>query len=83
MVIKCGSGMMEIRCGCCGERSDFDLFTRTELAGDLPPGQFQCPRCNYAWQLRSAGPVRILTAASGERMAFREKVELVAVQARL
>ncbi|QBC45875.1 hypothetical protein C1H71_20240 (plasmid) [Iodobacter fluviatilis] len=40
---------MQISCK-CGHCADFEDFTKT-LTGNLPLGQFQCPKCGRAWRL--------------------------------
>ena len=71
-----------LTCG-CGHRADMFDFCHTPVYGDLPPGQFQCPKCNQAIKLQSAGALRVCTTESGEVFSFREKTEVVPIGARL
>lgn len=41
---------IQITCGACGRPSGFQRWIRTEVFGDLPPGEFQCPRCMRAFR---------------------------------
>ena len=65
----------------CGHVDELDKFCRTTIGGDLPPGQFQCPACNYAWQRRESEH-RIIRAGS-ECMIVPGKIQLVQTEARL
>lgn len=44
------SGFVTITCGHCRLPSDYDKFMRTEIFGDLPHDEYQCPRCQQAWR---------------------------------
>lgn len=65
----------------CGHQADLDSFCRTEFFGELPPGQFQCPRCGHAWK-RHESEHRIITAGS-ESMIIPGKVEIIPIERRL
>lgn len=41
---------MTITCPKCAKESSLDDMTYRPLTGWLPPGQFQCPHCNHAFQ---------------------------------
>lgn len=71
---------MNIKCS-CGHEADFIQFTRTALAGDLPPGEFQCPACRSAWRREESGQ-KILRAGN-EFMVIPERLTVVSIQARL
>lgn len=45
-----------ISCGGCGHFDDASKFTTTAVFGELPPGQFQCPKCGWAVERRSGKP---------------------------
>jgi len=49
---------MTITCGKCGHEADAEAWTRRELSGDLPPGEFQCPKCGYSFARRH-GPAKV------------------------
>ena len=64
-------------CGKCGHFDDLDRFASTPILGDLPPGQFQCPACRYAFQRRGAGQIRTFTDHQGHVCyATPERIEL-------
>lgn len=69
--------LCEISCGSCGHNSDFYEFTTTPIFGDLPPGQFQCPKCQTAIRLQAAGTLRVYQTENGEVLAFRDKIRVV------
>lgn len=71
--------MFQIQCK-CGHSDGFDAFCRTEISGELPPGQFQCPACGYAWAVRPKGPP---TVSCDGMFVIPADRELVAVQGRL
>lgn len=71
--------MFQIKCR-CGHLDDFDAFCRTEISGELPPGQFQCPACGYAWAVRSKGSP---TVACDGMFVIPADREIVSVQGRL
>ena len=50
-----------MKCG-CGYNGDMFDFTRTAIFGDLPRGEFQCPKCNSDMNLILGG----LQAVSAE-----------------
>lgn len=66
---------MTISCGNCGHVDDFDAFTIRQVSGSLPPGQYQCPACNFAWQVRQAGPGRHYVI-EGKHLFIPGKLEL-------
>lgn len=43
---------MNITCPRCGVESSIEDMTHRPVSGWLPPGQFQCPACNHAFQRR-------------------------------
>jgi hypothetical protein len=71
---------MFIKCS-CGHEADYLQFTRTTLAGDLPPGEFQCPACRSAWRRQESG--HKLFTAGDSFMVVPEKLTVVSIQARL
>jgi hypothetical protein len=44
------AGCAAITCT-CGHIADLDAFCRTEIAGELPAGHYQCPSCHRAWRI--------------------------------
>ena len=66
--------MINITCS-CGHTNDLLAFTSTLVFGDLPPGQFQCPKCGIAWRRRESEH-RLLTAGS-ESIIIPGKVEIL------
>ena len=42
---------MLLTCGKCGHTADFFDFTQTPVAGELPSGTHQCPKCRKAWKI--------------------------------
>lgn len=72
--------MVKMTCR-CGHSDDLDNFCRTVLYGDLPPGEFQCPQCGYAFK-RKEGGHKILRAGA-EAMIIATTVDLVPIAARL
>lgn len=40
-------------CGSCGHFDDMSRFISTPVWGDLPPNQFQCPKCHEAIERRN------------------------------
>jgi hypothetical protein len=49
---------MNITCK-CGHEADFDEFRRTPVTGELPAGEYQCPKCRRAWTLRMVTPCTV------------------------
>jgi len=47
---------IKITCGECGHNDEFDAFTHTEIAGELPKGVYQCPKCRAAIQQKQKPP---------------------------
>jgi hypothetical protein len=47
---------MSITCGKCGHDADIEAWTHTPVAGELPPGTYQCPECRVAFQRRHGEP---------------------------
>ena len=39
-----------IVCGRCGKSSPIEEWQRTAILGPLPPHEFQCPACRYAFK---------------------------------
>lgn len=69
---------MNMTCGKCGHEADIDLWTETPIAGRLPHGVYQCPKCHFAFERRQA-PGK--TYPNG--FYLPGEVTLVAVAARL
>jgi len=46
---------MLITCGKCGHEANIDDFTRTEVFGELPRDQYQCPQCRTAFKREPQG----------------------------
>lgn len=70
--------MITITCS-CGHNDDLTAFTSTPLAGDLPPGCFQCPSCGTAWRRRETDH-RVLVAGE-ESIIIPGRVVVETVQA--
>jgi hypothetical protein len=68
--------MVAIRCGHCGRYGSLRAFTDRPVSGPLPIGQFQCPHCCYAFRRCEAGPIQTWVASNGDRLTFRERIEL-------
>ena len=47
---------MNITCPKCAMESSLEAMTERPVSGILPPGQFQCPICGYAFQRRETTP---------------------------
>lgn len=73
--------MISLSCGACGNVGEFDRFCRTPVYGDLPPGQFQCPACGFAWR-RVESEHRILRFGEAATL-IPGKVQLLALDGRL
>lgn len=71
------TGWMNVSCS-CGHTADLEEFTRRPLAGELPPGEFQCPACQKAWRVEKT-PIEI--NRFGRLVSELNKI--VATQARL
>jgi hypothetical protein len=67
---------MTISCPKCGGVHDVEAWTRRPVTGDLPPGQFQCPGCGFAFQRREVEPGRKFTAG-GRTVYIPGKLALV------
>ena len=67
---------MNVSCPTCGKTASIEAWTERPITGQLPPGQFQCPSCNYAFRREESGKTTVWTAPNGNRIAFREKIEL-------
>lgn len=67
---------MNVSCPICGKTDSLEAFTERPVFGPLPPGQFQCSHCNHAFQRVSTGKTTVWTAPNGDRLTFREKIEL-------
>lgn len=48
-----------IKCGMCGQTSDFDLFCVSPLGLPLPKRTYQCPVCHSAFELKPVGKAMI------------------------
>lgn len=77
-----GRGWITVTCGRCGHQADVDLWTRTTVQGELPPGQFQCPGCRLAFRRKEVEPGRTVRAGA-ERMYIPGRVALVPCEGRL
>lgn len=73
-------GYINITCQ-CGHVADLADFCRVPLFGELPPGQFQCPKCMTAWKRRESEH-RILRSGS-EAIIIPGRVEVLMVDSRL
>ena len=71
---------MQISCK-CGHTAPFEDFTRTLIHGELPPGQFQCPGCGFAWK-RQESEHRLIWAGD-ESLVIPGKVEILTIESRL
>jgi len=71
---------MNIGCPKCGKTSTLESFTERPISGYLPPGQFQCPLCGYAFQRREVEPGKIIVSA-GVIISLPGKIELVPCEA--
>ena len=65
----------------CGHSADYIEFTRTLLNGDLPPGEFQCPGCGWAWKRQESG-YRVLRAGA-ESMVIPTRLDIVTIESRM
>jgi hypothetical protein len=65
----------------CGHVADLGEFCRTVIYGELPPGNYQCPGCGFAW-VRKESEYRILRSGSAA-MVIPGKVEMVQIAGRL
>lgn len=72
-----------VTCPNCAQASTLDAFTTRHITGQLPPGQYQCPLCNYAFQRREVTKGEVWTARNGERLYIPGKLALVPCAARL
>jgi hypothetical protein len=43
-----------ITCGHCQQVAPAEAWTRREIAGDLPPSEYQCPNCGRAFRRRAS-----------------------------
>lgn len=43
-----------ITCGACLEASPALAWTERPISGELPPGEYQCPKCGYAFRRERA-----------------------------
>lgn len=73
---------MTITCPKCSAESSLDDMTRRPISGFLPPGQFQCPLCSYAFQRRMVSPGHSFMY-QGEPDYMRGEIGLVPCQATL
>lgn len=46
-----GPSMCNVTCGHCKNTADLMEFCTTEIQGELPSGQYQCPACKRAWKV--------------------------------
>jgi rubredoxin len=67
-----------ITCPKCEQASTLDAMTTRPITGDLPPGQFQCPKCGYAFRRAELDPGFIY----GDRY-IPGRIALVQCEARL
>jgi hypothetical protein len=70
---------MNITCR-CGHTNDYTAFCSTDMFGDLPYGQYQCPGCGVAWQRKESGH-RIISSGSAATIV-PGKVELQIIDSR-
>lgn len=65
----------------CGYEADLGEFSRTPIAGELPPGHFQCPACRVAWKRQESG--HRLFHLGTEVMIIPGKTEIIPVEGSL
>lgn len=68
-----------VTCGRCDNSDDFERFTSTPVAGDLPKGHFQCPFCGLSWKIVADGEAKMLPSG----FVMPPKVKVVASEGRL
>lgn len=49
-------GEMNVTCGRCGCEDSIEAWTERPVTGRLPQGQFQCPRCGFAFKRKEVEP---------------------------
>lgn len=62
----------------CGHEAPYELFTRTEIGGDLPKDHYQCPGCHEAWTYRQK-PATVLDSGfvmPGDRIKIKANSSL-------
>jgi len=80
---KVADPYLYITCGRCKKMAPAEVWTAREISGPLPPGQFQCPECGYAFQRREVAPGRTITFGSGETEYLPGRIGLVPCAGRL
>lgn len=79
--MKCGE--VSLTCWHCGAEAPLDDFCRTPVGGDLPRGQFQCPKCGNAAQRREVERGETIKGRNGATMYIPGRLALVPCEARL
>lgn len=67
---------MTISCPKCGQVHDVEEWVRRPVSGFLPPGQFQCPGCRYAFRRVEVAPGRMFSVR-GRKEYIPGKIALV------
>lgn len=57
-MISIPDSYMLMTCAKCGHEADFFDFCSTPIAGELPSGTHQCPKCRKAWRMEVIEPGR-------------------------
>jgi hypothetical protein len=51
--------MIELTCK-CGYGDEIEKFMKSKSGIDLPPGNYQCPRCGVAWTIKCLDSPKVL-----------------------
>lgn len=72
--------LINITCGECVKASPALNWTERPISGELPPGEFQCPACGYAFRRQrfNGDPLRLI---DGEYKY--QPIDLVPIASRL
>lgn len=63
----------------CGHTADMGHFVHRPISGELPPGHFQCPACNYAWRVdHHASEAKLVPAGEFNGRFYRAHLDIPA-----
>lgn len=75
-----GGELVRITCGHCRQSSGYSAWTSTPVSGELPSGEYQCPKCGVAFRREryDGDPLRLI----GGKYQYKP-VDLVPIASRL
>lgn len=72
---------IQLTCAHCGKASGWTRWTNRPISGELPAGEFQCPKCGHAFK-RQRRPEGDHWVTINGRLEYRT-IDLVPIASRL